>query len=135
LKTGDQVLSINTKSTKGITLPEAVNLMRGAVGTPIELVILPKGEAKEKRVSLKRESIRMQSVRSIRLPGDLAYLRVSQFIERTSDELSGVIDKLNREKKIQGLILDLRGNPGGLLDQAQTFLRRKSTRLSRSDFL
>lgn len=117
IKAGDRIIQINGKATKNLSLPEAVTLMRGKVGEKIDLVISRKSTDKPLKFSLQRESIKMQSVRSFYLPEGIAYFRIASFQERTSDDLAKAIEKILPKKPI-GMILDLRGNPGGLLDQA-----------------
>jgi len=118
IKTGDKIIKIDGKSTKDMPLPEAVTLMRGDIGGKVKMTILRQGERKPLEYELARESVKLQSVRSVRLDDKIGYLRISSFMESTADDLGKHLDKLSRPKKIDGLILDLRGNPGGLLDQA-----------------
>jgi len=115
---GDQIVSIDGKNTKNMTLPEAISVMRGKPGSTINISIMRKGNAKPIDFTLARESIRMQSVRALRLDGDVGYFRISSFMERTVDELTRAYKKMNEPKQLSAMLLDLRGNPGGLLDQA-----------------
>ncbi len=117
IKAGDKIIQINGKMTKNLSLPEAVTLMRGKVGESIHLVISRKRVEGPLKFSLKRESIRMQSVKSLLMPQGVAYFRISSFQERTSEDLAKEYEKIAAKKPV-GIILDLRGNPGGLLDQA-----------------
>lgn len=118
IKPGDQIIKIDGKNMRNISLQEAVNLMRGKPGSKVIVTVYRKGAGKPLDFSLARESIKIQSVKSARYGDSVAYLRISSFMERTGDELSRALKKLNNEKKLTGIILDLRGNPGGLLDQA-----------------
>jgi carboxyl-terminal processing protease len=118
IKSGDQILKIDGKSTKSISIPEAINMMRGKPGSKISVTVMRKGALKPITFVMARESIKIQSVKYARVNEGTVYLRVSSFMERSGEELGKALDKLNREKKITGIILDLRGNPGGLLDQA-----------------
>jgi carboxyl-terminal processing protease len=118
VKTGDQIVKIAGKSAKQIGLQEAVQLMRGKPGSKIAVTLLRKGAPKLIDLVLTRESIKLQSVKYARLPNNTGYFRISSFMERTGDELAKAFTKLNTEHKLEGLVLDLRGNPGGLLDQA-----------------
>lgn len=118
IKTGDQIIKIDGKYTRNISLQEAVNLMRGKPGSKISISVLRKGFDKPLDFVMARESIRIQSVKSSMYGEDIAYVRISSFMERTSDDLQKALYKLNNQKKLSGIILDLRGNPGGLLDQA-----------------
>jgi carboxyl-terminal processing protease len=114
---GDKILKIADKSTKDITLAEAVTLMRGKPGSAVKVTIGRKGQ-KPFDVVLKRENIKVRSVRAVRINDEVAYLRVSSFMETTDTDLERELRKFDGDKKVKGLILDLRGNPGGLLNQA-----------------
>jgi len=118
IKSGDQVIKIDGKNLRNVSLQEAVNLMRGKPGSKVTVTVLRKGALKPLDFVLARESIKIQSVKFSRYGDSTAYLRISSFMERTAEELSKALNKLNSEKKITGIILDMRGNPGGLLDQA-----------------
>jgi carboxyl-terminal processing protease len=118
LRTGDKILKIDGKNTKGVSLPEVVTMMRGKPGTPVKILIGRTGE-KPFEISIKREIIKSRSVRSEVLGGDTLYVRLSSFMETTAPELEKVIKKnLGADSKIKGIVMDLRGNPGGLLNQA-----------------
>ncbi len=130
LKAGDLITAIDGKSTRGITLNEAVDRMRGAVGTALTLTIFREGQ-EPFDVSLTRDRIKVQSVRSrLEAEGTIGYLRISSFNEQTQPGLEKAITALKEEgkDKLVGYLLDLRNNPGGLLDQAvsvsDTFLER-----------
>src|ERR1700732_1005282 len=119
LKPGDLIIHIDGDPVQGMTLPEAVEKMRGLVNTEIKLTI--RREGKEPfDVKLTRATIRIQSVRS-HLEGDnIGYIRVTTFKEQTDVGLNNAMKNLKRQagNKLVGVILDLRNNPGGLLDQA-----------------
>ncbi|MFG1295294.1 MULTISPECIES: S41 family peptidase [Xanthobacter] len=118
---GDLITKLNGEQVQGLTLNEAVDKMRGAVGTPITLTIVRKGADKPIDVKVTRDTIKIKVVRSRVESGDIAYIRVNSFNEQTYDGLKKAIDDLTAEigpDKIKGYILDLRNNPGGLLDQA-----------------
>ncbi|MFZ1746617.1 MAG: S41 family peptidase [Nitrospirales bacterium] len=117
IQPGDTIIKVDDKPTKDLTLMEAVQHMRGARGTSVELTIEREGLEKPLIFTLKRDIIKIQSVRSKLLEGNLGYVRLSQFQEATVDDLSAELEKL-ASKNIQGLILDLRNNPGGLLTAA-----------------
>lgn len=122
LKAGDLITAIDGKSTRGITLNEAVDRMRGAVGTALTLTIFREGQ-EPFDVSLTRDRIKVQSVRSrLEADGTIGYLRISSFNEQTQPGLEKAIASLKEEgkDKLVGYLLDLRNNPGGLLDQAVT---------------
>lgn len=121
IQAGDLIIKLNDVSIKGMTLGESVDRMRGKAGTSIKLTIVREGEDKPLEISLERAVIKVQSVRSKSLEPGYGYIRVSQFQADTGREL---IDALNELKKAQkdgklyGLILDLRNNPGGVLQAA-----------------
>lgn len=118
VKAGDLVVRIDDKPTKGMTLSEAVSLMRGKPKTEIVLTILRKGADKPLEIKIMRDIIQVQSVKSKRLPDDIGYLRITQFQERTGESLVKAFNKLAEEKPLKGLVLDLRNDPGGLLNAA-----------------
>ena len=118
---GDVISAIDGDSTQGLTLDQAVEKMRGSINSAITLKIL-RGEKREaKEFKIVREKIKVQSVRSHVESGDIGYLRITQFTEQTEDGLKAAMDKLKTEipgDKFKGYILDLRNNPGGLLQQS-----------------
>jgi carboxyl-terminal processing protease len=117
LKPGDKILKIDEKSTKGMKITDAVKLLRGPKGTPVKLTIL-RGDRDIFEVTIIRDVIPIVSVRSKMLEPGYAYVRISQFQEKTPEELVSALQKLESEGPIKGLILDLRNNPGGLLNAA-----------------
>ncbi|WP_457570994.1 S41 family peptidase [Desulfovulcanus sp.] len=118
LKAGDLILEIDGESTQGITLTEAVNKIRGPKGEPVELMILHKGAQKPNKVKIIRETIPIHAVKSKELETGYLYLRIIDFKANTTKELKKAVNKYRANKKLKGIILDLRNNPGGLLDQA-----------------
>ncbi|MCF1446911.1 MULTISPECIES: S41 family peptidase [Rhizobium/Agrobacterium group] len=117
---GDMISEINGTPVRGMQLNDAVEKMRGAVNTPIKLTILRKGADKPIEMSVMREIIPIRAVKS-RVDGDVGYVRVISFTEKTYDDLEAAINKIKKEvpaDKLKGFVLDLRLNPGGLLDQA-----------------
>ncbi|MGN6548456.1 MAG: S41 family peptidase [Pararhizobium sp.] len=118
---GDLITAIDGNSVSGMTLQDAVEKMRGPVNTKVKLSILRDGSKKPIDVTLTRDIIAVQAVKS-RLDGDVGYLRVISFTEKTFDDLQKAIASIQKkaggEDKVKGYILDLRLNPGGLLDQA-----------------
>jgi len=118
IKSGDFIVKINDEQVQGKTLMEAVNLMRGEVGSPIELTIRRKGEKKAITVNIIREIIEIKSVVSKVIDKKVGYLRLRAFNENSDKQLKKQISKLEKENKLKGYILDLRNNPGGLLSQA-----------------
>jgi carboxyl-terminal processing protease len=117
---GDLITAIDGDTVQGMTLNQAVDKMRGGIGSPITLTIERKGSDKPIDVKLVRAEIVVQSVRS-REEGQVGYIRITSFNEQTFDGLKSAIDKIQGDvgkDKVQGYIIDLRNDPGGLLDQA-----------------
>ncbi len=120
LKPGDLVVKLDGAEVMGLTLSDAVDKMRGKVGSPIVLTIVREGASEPLEIKLVRDIIKVRSVRS-RLQGDdVGYVRITSFNEQVEDALEKAIEELKNktDHKLQGFILDLRNNPGGLLDQA-----------------
>jgi len=127
----DVITHLDDEAVQGMTLNQAVDKMRGPVNTKIKLTIMRKGADKPIDITIVRDVIRVKSVRSHAEGDDIGYIRVTQFNEQTTDGLKKAIDDLNSQlgaDKIKGYVLDLRNNPGGLLDQAisvsDTFLEK-----------
>ena len=118
IKAGDYIVKINTEQVRGKTLMEAVNLMRGPVGTSIEITVRRKGLRKAKIFKITREIIEIRSVISKLIDNQVGYLRLRAFNQNSSDQLKKEISKIEKNEKLVGYILDLRNNPGGLLTQA-----------------
>ena len=118
VKAGDYIVRIDGAQVQGKTLMEAVNLMRGPVGTSIEITIRRKGERKAKIIKIIREIIEIKSVVSKVVDNKIGYLRLRAFNENSSSQLKKEISKIEKNKKLVGYILDIRNNPGGLLSQA-----------------
>jgi len=116
LKSGDIILKIDKKSTISMTIDEAVSLMRGKVGAPIDVTIVRKGEMKPLVIHIVRGIITIESVHSKIINNDILYIRVASFDQKVAAEVAKEIKK--RKATTKGIILDLRNNPGGLLDQA-----------------
>lgn len=121
VKSGDLIIRLDDKNVKGMTLEDAVSIMRGKPKTTILLTIVREGEDKPLKIEITRAIIKIQSVRSKTLEEGFGYIRVSAFQERTGADLRKAISKLKKEnnkKDLKGLVLDLRNNPGGLLNAA-----------------
>lgn len=120
IKPGDQIVKIDDKFTKDININDAVKRMRGLKGTKVTLTIMRDGFDKPKEFPLVRDIIQVRSVRSRLMDGGYAYVRIAQFQEKTDDDLSKALKALSEENKgeLKGLVLDMRNDPGGLLDQA-----------------
>jgi len=118
VKAGDYIVKINGEQVQGKTLMEAVNLMRGPVGTSIEITIRRKGLKRAKIIKIVREIIEVRSVVAKQIKNKIGYLRLRSFNENSGSQLKNEIAKIEKNKKTIGYILDLRNNPGGLLSQA-----------------
>ena len=118
LKAGDYIVKINDTQVQGKSLSEAVDLMRGPVGSSIELTVRRRGEKKALTFNITREIIEIQSVKSELLEDNIGYIRLTSFNENSSDQIEKQIKKLKKNKNLNSFILDLRNNPGGLLNQA-----------------
>src|SRR5688572_29478449 len=120
VKSGDLIVKLDDTSVKGMTLNDAVKRMRGKPNTQITLTIVRKGESKPVVVQLTRAVIKIQSVKSKLLEPGFAYIRVSQFQEHTGENLAKAVDALFKQNQgpMKGLVLDLRNDPGGLLNGA-----------------
>ncbi|MEO5573891.1 MAG: S41 family peptidase [Gammaproteobacteria bacterium] len=120
VQAGDLIIRLDETPMQGVELNEAVNLMRGKVGTPITLTILRKGEEKPLQITLTRAIIKVKSVKTQMLDPGFGYVRVSQFQGQTGPNMVDAIGKLNTENggPLKGLVLDLRNNPGGVLGAA-----------------
>jgi len=120
VKAGDLIVKIDGKSVRGMTISDAVGLMRGKKGTPIDLTIIRSGESKPVQIKIIRDIIKVDSVRSKVLDKYYGYIRISVFQSSTTENLAKAIDKLEKETdgKMKGVVLDLRNNPGGVLQAA-----------------
>jgi len=119
LKAGDSIVKIDGVSTENMSLFDAVKKMRGPTGTKVTISIMREGFTEPQEFALSREIIRITSVKHKLLEESIGYLRISQFQEKTEEEFSKALDTLEKgTTPLTGLILDLRNNPGGLLDQA-----------------
>ena len=118
IKAGDYIVKINETQVQGKSLTEAVELMRGPVGTDIEITVRRVGKKKAIIFNITREIIEIESVKSKILDDKIGYLRLTSFNENSSEQIKNKIKEIKKDKKIKGYILDLRNNPGGLLSQA-----------------
>ena len=124
IKAGDYIVKIDDVQVQGKTLMEAVKMMRGPVGSKIDLTIRRNGEKKALNITIVRKIIEIQSVEAEILKKEVAYLRLKSFNNNSSNQLSKKITEFEKKNKPVGYILDLRNNPGGLLKQARTRMRR-----------
>lgn len=119
MQAGDLIIRLDEKSVKGMTLSEAVKIMRGEVGTSIELTVVREGAEKPLKFNITRDIIRVKSVKFRSLDKGYGYIRITQFQSRTGDNLANAISKLKDENQdLKGIVLDLRNNPGGVLNAA-----------------
>ena len=118
IKAGDYIVKIDNIQVQGKTLSEAVDLMRGPVGSAIELTIRRRGEKKAITFNITREIIQIQSVKADLLEKNIGYIRLTSFNENSGKQIEREIKKLEKNENIKSYILDLRNNPGGLLSQA-----------------
>ena len=123
---GDRIIEIDGKSTRDMTLIDAVKLMRGQKGTRITLTLQREGQAAPLRVTLVRDVIMVRSVRSRSLADGYGYIRIAQFQERTADDVGAALESLKAASGggLKGLVLDLRNDPGGLLNSAVSVASR-----------
>ncbi len=117
LKQGDRIVKIDGQPTQGLTLQEAVRRMRGPLGSRVVLTIIHRGSAESEEVSLMRAKIELKTVENQLLDGRIGYLKVRGFHETTLQEMEKALNRLTQQK-MEGMILDLRNNPGGLLSQS-----------------
>ena len=118
IKAGDYIVKINGVQVQGKSLMEAVELMRGPVGSGIEITVRRRGVKKSLIFDITREIIQVQSVKSELIDNNIGYIRLTSFNENSSYQIKKKISKLNKNQDPKGYILDLRNNPGGLLSQA-----------------
>jgi carboxyl-terminal processing protease len=129
IKAQDKIIAIDGKSTKGFTIFDAVHKLRGPKGTNVTITIVRKGLSKPKDFTITRDIIKIISVKHKIFEGNIGYIRIAQFQESTAAEIKKALKKIDtREKPLKGLIIDVRNNPGGLMDQAvhvsDLFLKR-----------
>ena len=118
LKAGDYIVKINDTQVQGKSLMEAVDLMRGPVGSSIEITVRRRGKKKALIFNITREIIQVQSVKSELIDQNIGYIRLTSFNENSSKQIKEEVKKLSSNKDLKGYILDLRNNPGGLLSQS-----------------
>ena len=118
IKAGDYIVKINNTQVQGKSLSEAVELMRGPVGSAIDLTIRRRGEKKALTFNVTREIIQIKSVKAELLEKNIGYIRLTSFNENSAGQIKKEINKFEKNKNLKAYILDLRNNPGGLLSQA-----------------
>ncbi len=118
IESGDLIIQLNDIPVKGMNLTEAIDSMRGDAGSEVKLTILREGEPVPKELTLTREIIQVASVRQRMLEDGYGYVRIAQFQSKTGSEVEEAVEKLQEEGTLNGLIIDLRNNPGGVLQAA-----------------
>ena len=118
IKAGDQIIRIDNKPSHDMTLTDAVKNIRGPKGTKVKLTVRREGADKPLEFSITRDEIPLISVRHHMLTPDIAYIRISSFQNKTDQDLSLALEKVEKRGELKGLILDIRNNPGGLLTQS-----------------
>jgi carboxyl-terminal processing protease len=120
IEAGDMIIKIGDRFTKDMSILEAVKLMRGKAGTEVTITVMREGFDKPREFTIVREVIKVKSVKSRTLENGFGYVRIAQFQERTDQDLRKALNSLKKENgdSLSGLVLDLRNNPGGLLEQA-----------------
>ena len=129
VKAGDQIIRIDGKSTKDITIMEAVSKLRGPKDTTVTITIMREGMAKPKDISITRSIIKIRSIKSKIFDDHVGYIRISSFQERTGDDLKKALREIEAKgRPLKGIVVDMRNNPGGLLNQSvevsDAFLKR-----------
>lgn len=120
MQSGDLIIRLDDKPVKGMTLSDAVKLMRGKPGSTIQLTVVREGEDKPLSIEIERAVIKVNSVKNRMLENGFGYVRISQFQTKTAQDLNKALEKLSKEAdgQLNGLVLDLRNNPGGVLSAA-----------------
>ena len=118
IQASDLIIKLDDRSVKGMTLNEAVNVMRGKPNTDIELTIVREGEPKPLVIKITREIIRVKSVKNRMLEPGYGYVRITNFQSRTTTDLLKAISEMQKKERLKGMVLDLRNNPGGVLNGA-----------------
>ncbi len=118
LKSGDKIIKIGDESTAAMSINDAVKRLRGKVGTKVTITVLREGLGEPFDVTLVRDNIKIESIHAYMLPHDIGYVRISEFIENTTDDFVKAVDDLEKQATLKGLVIDLRNDPGGLLNEA-----------------
>jgi carboxyl-terminal processing protease len=118
IKAGDKIVKINDEKTDMMTINDAVKRLRGKIGTKVTITIVREGLNEPFDVTIVRDAIKIESIRSYMLPGDIGYVRISEFIENTTEDFVNAVNALQKQSPLKGLVIDLRNDPGGLLNEA-----------------
>ncbi|UZR28239.1 S41 family peptidase [Methylococcus mesophilus] len=118
IKAGDLIIRLDDKPVKGMSLNDAVKMMRGEPGSPIVLTVVREGVEQPLKITITRDIIKIKSVKSRMLEDGYGYLRITSFQSKTGDNMVEAVDEMKKKGALKGLILDLRNNPGGVLNAA-----------------
>jgi carboxyl-terminal processing protease len=118
LKAGDKIVKIGDEKTDAMTINDAVKRLRGKVGTPVTISIAREGLSEPFDVTLKRADIKIESIHAYMLPHQIGYVRITEFIDNTTEDFIKAVDDLQKQSPLKGLVVDLRNDPGGLLNEA-----------------
>lgn len=118
IKAGDKIVKIGTEETDGMGINDAVKRLRGKVGTKVTITIVRPGLSEPFEVTLIRDNIKIESIHSYMLPDNIGYVRITEFIDNTTDDFVKAVEDLQKQHPLKGLVIDLRNDPGGLLNEA-----------------
>ncbi len=118
LKAGDKIMKIGDQSTAAMTINDAVKLLRGKVGTKVTITVAREGLGEPFDVTLVRDNIKIESIHAYMLPHNIGYVRITEFIDNTTDDFVKAVNDLKKQSPLKGLVIDLRNDPGGLLNEA-----------------
>ncbi len=118
LKSGDKIIKIGDESTAAMSINDAVKRLRGKVGTKVTITVLREGLGEPFDVTLVRDNIKIESIHAYMLPRDIGYVRITEFIDNTTDDFVKAVNDLEKQATLKGLVIDLRNDPGGLLNEA-----------------
>ncbi len=118
IKAGDKIMKINDEKTDLMNINDAVKRLRGKIGTKVTITVAREGLNEPFEVTIVREAIKIESIHSYVLSGGIGYVRVSEFIDNTTEDFVNAVNDLKKKEPLKGLILDLRNDPGGLLNEA-----------------
>ena len=118
IKAGDKIVKIGDESTASMSINDAVKRLRGQVGTKVTITIVREGMSAPFDVTLVRDNIKIESIHAYMLPDHIGYIRITEFIENTTDDFVKALDDLKKQAPLKGLVIDLRNDPGGLLNEA-----------------
>lgn len=118
IKAGDKIVKIGDESTVSMTINDAVKRLRGKIGTKVTITIARQGVAEPFDVTVVRDKIKIESIHAYMLPNNIGYVRITEFIDHTTDDFVDAVGTLQKQAPLKGLVIDLRNDPGGLLNEA-----------------